>query len=553
MPFGGAPCPSEFAVAADLMADTINDLLADTDWDHNDIHSDKIHTIPDPVPLNDDIPFAQARDMSVYIPLEKHGKTDVYVDDLITIGHDDEDNLDRITKAPMTVIDAISDDHIPHESIPRDDMVAEDKTKAEGAAEEVKVCLGWVLDTRRLLVRLPDHKNIGWKSQIEQVLKSETVGWKDLASVLGRLENVAQVLVVLGHFLSNIRHLEILASNKGHNVRLNQRVRDDLILAQKFLNRANLGVSMNLLTFRTPDIVYICDASEYGLGGFASHGRAWTYIIPKYLRGRAHINILEYLAQIIALWIDIIEGKVMKEDCILAIGDNTSSMGWLRRSNFRQKDESDTSWNVKQQLGRHLASLTLSSGICLYKQWLKGSHNQVADSLSRDNYYLEPKAHENFLQSVIPQQLPKGFKIRPIPKEISSFISSILLQLPETQLQSSTQKPSELARGNIGTLSCIASGLTTYSWMDCQGSNKTLSCQVLPKPLEKAPSLREIIQTWWKEQSQPPLHMWLRPSGQTIGKTPDWTMTERLALSSKNNTEDTVTWTKGRRNRKLSQ
>ena len=30
-PFGGAPCPSEFAVIADLITDTINDLLEDDD------------------------------------------------------------------------------------------------------------------------------------------------------------------------------------------------------------------------------------------------------------------------------------------------------------------------------------------------------------------------------------------------------------------------------------------------------------------------------------------------------------------------------------------
>ena len=64
---------------------------------------------------------------------------------------------------------------------------------------------------------------------------------------------------------------------------------------------------MNLLTFSVPDIVYICDASEYGLGGFASHGRAWSYTIPTKLRNRAHINILEYLAQTIGIWLDIIE------------------------------------------------------------------------------------------------------------------------------------------------------------------------------------------------------------------------------------------------------
>ena len=80
--------------------------------------------------------------------------------------------------------------------------------------------------------------------------------------------------MVFGHFLNNIRHLEILASKKGHNVRLNKRVKDDLIFSQKFLDRANEGISMDLLTFRKPDIVYICDVSEYGIGGFASHRRA---------------------------------------------------------------------------------------------------------------------------------------------------------------------------------------------------------------------------------------------------------------------------------------
>ena len=58
---------------------------------------------------------------------------------------------------------------------------------------------------------------------------------------------------------------------------------------------------MNLLTFRVPDIVYKCDASEYGLGGFSSHGRPWSYTIPTELRNRAHINIFEHIAQIVSI------------------------------------------------------------------------------------------------------------------------------------------------------------------------------------------------------------------------------------------------------------
>ncbi len=121
MPFGGAPCPSEFALAADLIADTINDLLSDRKWDHKSVYSDIIHQIPDPIPLADDIPFAEAKSLSVDIPIDECGKTDVFVDDFITIGPDMDDTLERITKAPSTVIHAIADNSLNSEMIPRDD------------------------------------------------------------------------------------------------------------------------------------------------------------------------------------------------------------------------------------------------------------------------------------------------------------------------------------------------------------------------------------------------------------------------------------------------
>ena len=76
-----------------------------------------------------------------------------------------------------------------------------------------------------------------------------------------------------------------------HNARPNKKVNDDLKLAWKFLDRANKGVNMNLLNSMKPEIVYICDVYENDLGGFASHGKAWTYTIHIYLRNRAHINI----------------------------------------------------------------------------------------------------------------------------------------------------------------------------------------------------------------------------------------------------------------------
>ena len=143
--------------------------------------------------------------------------------------------------------------------------------------------MGWLLNTRKLLVKLPAHKAIAWTSQINNTLGNRSVSNKELQLILGRLENIAQIMISLGYFLGNIRYMQILAENKGHNIRLNTQTKEDLKLAKQFIQRTAEGISMNLLTFRAPRIIYICDASEYGLGGFASHGRAWSYRIPKKL------------------------------------------------------------------------------------------------------------------------------------------------------------------------------------------------------------------------------------------------------------------------------
>ena len=192
-------------------------------------------------------------------------------------------------------------------------------------------------------------------------------------------------------------------------------------------------------------------------------------------------------------------------------------------------------------MGRKLANLVLDSNTVLYKQWLKGQDNVVADSLSRDNYYMNANTHTLFLQLTVPQQLPANFRIKPLPREICSYITSLLQQLPDTQQQSSQPKPSELARGRIGTLTSLASELKAGSLNNIQAINKTSSCQGLQKQSDQVPSLKDITLNWWKEQSQPPSHMWHRPSGQTIGMIPDWTKMARQALYYRNSSEDTRT------------
>ena len=152
----------------------------------------------------------------------------------------------------------------------------------------------------------------------------------------------------------------------------------------------------------------------------------------------------------ITIWIDYIEGRIAPLDCLLGMGDNTTSMGWLRHSNFRENDEHDMEWLTKQKVARKVAKIVLDSNVVLYQQWFKGADNVVADSLSRDAYFLTNKTHETFLTQTVPNQVPQNFKIQPVPKEICSFVMLTLLLLTVKQQWCLPQKPSHLAHSNVG-------------------------------------------------------------------------------------------------------
>ena len=555
LPFGGSPCPPEFCLISDIITDTINDLLNCTSWDPKEICSEYAKKVPAPRPQPSDVPFAPAHPTSVKLPEKYNGKADCFVDDIISIAVDIEDNLQKLIAAPCTVIHAVANRAEGTTFVERNNMISDEKNEAEGAPEEVKICLGWKLNSRTLQVSLPSHKYQAWDSQITTIITSKTASNETLESILGRLENVALIIAMFGHFLNNIRSLQIKASRSNHNVHVSKNAIAELQLARSFLKRAHQGVSMNCIVFRKPTHVYLGDASEHGLGGFSvKTGKAWRYLIPVKLRGRAHINLLEFLVQVVSIWIDMLDGAIYSQDCLLAMGDNTTAAGWCKRTNFRENNEADTDWMVKQKVARKLASLVLDKEAVLYTQWFKGISNVVTDSLSRDLYFLSPSSHETFLRKTASIQLPNNFKIHQVPNKVSCFITSILQQLPVKTQRLKQQKASELAHSKFGNLSStVLASQNPYIWKDLTCSSKILSCLPSLTPCESVPTLQDVVNTWWREQSTPPCHMWHRPSGQTTGMTQDWTQTVRHASYSTSSGEHTKTKTVPERNKKLFQ
>ena len=209
-------------------------------------------------------------------------------------------------------------------------LIEKDKCRAEGAPSEIRTCLGWLIDTRKLLIKLPSHKCKAWINDLNTFINKKSISHDDLKSLIGKLENVIIIIKMMGHFMNNMYALEIKASTSNHNIRLSQRAKEDAKIHIEFLKQAEVGISMNLLTYRMPNHIIMGDACEHGLGAFhVESGRGFTYAIPDYLQGRAHINLLEFLTQVIQIWLDFLEGRITSDSCILAIGDNTVSMRWM--------------------------------------------------------------------------------------------------------------------------------------------------------------------------------------------------------------------------------
>jgi hypothetical protein len=116
-------------------------------------------------------------------------------------------------------------------------------------------------------------------------------------------------------------------------------------------------------------------------------------------------------------------GKAPNGSCFLSQTDSTSAAGWLRKSNFDDRDP------LHLDIAQETAELIMSHDSCLYSQWFHGKLNEVADSLSRD-HHLSDTDLLTLLHHNIPEQVPEDFKIYPLPPSIKLKIMTWLCSLP---------------------------------------------------------------------------------------------------------------------------
>jgi len=167
-----------------------------------------------------------------------------------------------------------------------------------------------------------------------------------------------------------------------------------------------------------------------------------------------------------------------------------------------------------------------------YSQWFAGEGNWVADLLSRD---LVSSNHEitTIINSRFPSQVPKSFKVSPLPAKISSFLSYWvqLRALPRGSPAKRTAKPTPPGDGGSGSLSKQTSSKPTAkatpTWTNPKPTTPLVplstrfGCAITADP-------QKDMLNWLHVHAVPPSMVWLRPSSQQTSPTPDSTLTENF-------------------------
>jgi len=536
--FGGAPNPAFFSEISETITDTANMLSACRSWNQLSLCPQHRGLLGEPMKVDDaltsKVPFARARPMCVPVATPLTGGAECFIDDIFSVVPELPDQgirADRMALATFLAIEVFGRPPTDHDPMPRDDLLALSKALAEGTPTETLIVTGWLLDTRRLLISLPDDKFQAWGGDIDGILEKprRRCSAKELDSLVGRLQHTASVMSEGNHFLSRLRSAKNRAeSSRQSCTRLSREELADLALWKQFLHYAHDGIDLNLLTARDPDVISKTDACPYQIGGYSvKTGRAWRWQVPPALVGLMSINFLEFIGCVLGALLAFLEGETRAGDCVLSVTDNTSSAGWLRKSNFAQSDEH----RAHLEVARTLAITSMNHKCCLFSQWLAGVDNVIPDLLSRD----KKRSDESltlYIKRTYPNQVTEDFKVSPLPDELSSLLLSWVQHGAHNKASPKGPNLKRTPLGGVGSSSSApVNWPTTYSSKASSLSRNSASSAPSPTPCARAgtasPHASELMAQearWLRARARPPSKMWLRPSlnpdSQTHGSTP---------------------------------
>ena len=511
LPFGVANGPNDYGYVSEPIMDLTNDILRDDSWDPNVIYSPLRDTLATPHQSTDtnSASFGKARPLLVEVPFFP-AIADGYIDDIVTVFLGMGDWLQRGQNAALLAVHTLFQPVHESESIPRPNAAATNKLHGEGTPNEQKIVLGWLLNTRRFRIYLPQTKSSDWRREINRIIRLRQVRTKELESLIGRLNHAAHIIPHSRYFLNRIRQVLSRCKQFGPQSLPNS-VLKDLALWDRLLDAmSSKGADINNITFTRPTDTIFSDACEIGMGGFSRDGLAWRFLLPDDLIGKFTINLLEFVAVYITIY--MVLRNVGRNRRVLAFSDSSSALGWLYRASFHSGQEAHDS------VARAFAKLMMKVDSALYLQHIKGRHNVLADMLSRDHHI--PDALLTFtFTTLFPRQTPANFKIRAVPPEIVSWLRSLSHSSTRKLESPIQQSKSKLGALHDGSVSSKDWKLKMSSLKDLHRSNAQSLSPRLQAAADEINMGHEISNYSPEKLSRPPSHMFVRPFSRIFGLT----------------------------------
>jgi hypothetical protein len=451
LPFGSSPAAGLFSLLSEFVVDLSQALVEDVSWDPSTLKSSLAFMIPPPayqIGL-----FTHAKDLLVDITT-KGITIECYIDDMIIVCLDSAYNIERALNAIPLILDTIFRPLLK-ERVTRMPILNYSKTIAESRLEEIKIILGWLINTRTMRIHLPDDKVNMWVRDLDSLISQaddETmITFQELESMIGKLNHTCFIVKEGYFFLNRLRYrLKMTKLNRNQYGRFDTMERLDLLLWKDILlnlRTSSIGRSFNSILRTIIEIVTISDASLFGMGGYfivGNYGFGWRYELPADLLGFFTLNFLEFLA---SYWTLKTPARLRKGTKFLSISDSMNSLSWMTRNKFNPHLQP-----MHDIIARAYGRLVSETDCSNDKSHIDGSSNIITDSFSRDTHF-PPSLHIEQLRKCDQTKdlLPEFFEIYEENSEsLSSWLRAIKQKITPQEPQQVQRNPSALATSFAG-------------------------------------------------------------------------------------------------------
>jgi hypothetical protein len=249
MVFGGSPNPAGFSGFSEMLTDLANE-IAISNYQPADYVSPTVRELHLEVreTEREDAKFEAAIMPAFEVPTSSNSIQDCFIDDIIDCHLDTGESRTRSGHIVQMAVHVMSRPHAGEdlEPVPRKPLLGPDKLEAEGRGSVRQIVLGWEIRTRDLKVASPYDNHLAWREDLVALIKASRASWKELESMIGRLNHASFLIPLSRHFLNELcKKCEMTPANKAARqiVRLNEQEVADLKLWLKFLDSAREGIS----------------------------------------------------------------------------------------------------------------------------------------------------------------------------------------------------------------------------------------------------------------------------------------------------------------------